>query len=91
MDPDKKDPNIRCFLFYSHKKKYCWCTQNYCETYGENVIAIRTCECWFKRWFKNSDFNISGKERSGRPAAVEEDELMEGWEKLVENDGKYFD
>jgi len=29
---------------------------------------------WFKR-FKNSDFDINDKEHSGRPAAVEEDEL----------------
>jgi len=75
MNPDKKDPNIHYLLFYSHQKSVD-AHKIICETYGENVIAIRTCECWFKR-FKNSDFNISGKERSGHPAAVEEDELME--------------
>jgi len=35
--------------------------------------------------------NINDKECSGRLAAVKEDELQkEKWEKVVENDGKYF-
>jgi len=40
-----------------------------CEMY-ENVIAIRTCANWFKR-FKNNNFNISDKECIGRPEKEE--------------------
>jgi len=35
--------------------------------YSENIIAIRTCANWFKR-FKNDDINVN--EHSERPAAV---------------------
>jgi len=41
------------------------------QMYGENVIFIRKCA----NWFKNGDFNISDKEHSGHPAAMEEGEL----------------
>jgi len=39
------------------------------------ILAIRTCVNWFKR-FKNDDFDISEKERSGRSAVVKEDKLQ---------------
>jgi len=75
MEPDKE--HIRhCLLFCFHQKKSAADAHRIiCETYGENVVAIRTCANWFKR-FKNGDFDISDKERSGRPAAVKEDKLQ---------------
>jgi len=61
-----------------------------CETYGENVKAIRTCANWYK-WFKNGDFDINYKERSWHLASVDEDELRKHGKKVVENNKKYFE
>jgi len=41
--------------------------------------------------FKNGDFDISDKRRSGCLAAMEEDELQENEKKIVKNNRKYFD
>ena len=34
------------------------------ETYGDNALSDRTCRDWFRR-FKNNDFKLEDKERSG--------------------------
>ena len=36
------------------------------ETYGEAVLSERSCREWFQK-FKNGEFDIEDKERSGRP------------------------
>jgi len=83
MKPDKKHIR-RCFLFCFHQKKNTIDTHRIiCKMYDENIIAIRTCANWFKR-FKNGDFDISDE-------TVEENELRKDETKIVENDGKYFD
>jgi len=46
------------------------------DTYGENVIVIRICANWFKR-FKNSWFRYQWQRTFRTPdAAVEEDKLQ---------------
>jgi len=53
-----KEYVCHCLLFCVHlmlMHNYLWVIY---ETYGENVIAIRTYVNWFK-WFKSSDFNIN--------------------------------
>jgi len=50
-----------------------------CEMYGENVIAIKTCANWFKK-FKNNDFDINDKNASQLWKKTER------WEEVVEND-----
>jgi len=77
MESDKKC--IRHCLLFS-KKSAADAHKIICETYNENIITIRTCEKWLKR-FKNSDFNSNNKERFERPA-VEEDELWKNGKKL---------
>jgi len=80
MEPNKE--HIRYFLFCFYQKKSASDTHRViCETYGENVIAIKTCANWFKQ-FKNGNFDISdSKKRFGRHAAVEENELWKYQEK----------
>jgi len=58
MELDKE--HIRHYLLFCfhQKKNTTGAHRIICETYGENVIAIRTCANWFKR-FKNSNFVIS--------------------------------
>ena len=36
------------------------------ETYGDNALSDTTCRHWFRR-FKNNDFKLVDKERSGAP------------------------
>ncbi|KAG5323389.1 MOS1T transposase, partial [Pseudoatta argentina] len=37
------------------------------QTYGDNALSDTTCRDWFRR-FKNNDFQLEDKERSGAPA-----------------------
>ncbi|GBP54769.1 Mariner Mos1 transposase [Eumeta japonica] len=51
------------------------------EAYNEAALSWRTCREWFQK-FKNGDFDIEGKDRSGRPKIYEDAEL----EKILEED-----
>lgn len=44
------------------------------EAYGEHAPAERTCQRWFRQ-FKEGDFDIKDKERSGQPKKFEDHEL----------------
>ena len=46
------------------------------ETYGDNVPSDTTCRYWFRR-FKNNDFKLVDKERSGAPKKFEDKEFEE--------------
>ncbi|KAG5318165.1 MOS1T transposase, partial [Pseudoatta argentina] len=51
------------------------------QTYGDNALSDTTCRDWFRR-FKNNDFELEDKERSGVPKKFEDKEL----EKLLDED-----
>ena len=44
------------------------------ETCGEAALSERSCREWFQK-FKNGEFDIEDKERSGRPKVYEDAEL----------------
>lgn len=44
------------------------------ETYGDQALSETTCRDWFRR-FKNNDFDVEDKERSGAPKKFEDEEL----------------
>lgn len=44
------------------------------ETYGDHALSETTCRDWFRR-FKNYDFDVEDKERSGAPKTFEDEEL----------------
>lgn len=46
------------------------------DTYGEHALSETTCRDWFRR-FKNNDFDLGDKERSGAPKKFEDEELEE--------------
>lgn len=46
------------------------------ETYGDNALSDTTCRDWFRR-FKNNDFELEDKERSGAPKKFEDKQLEE--------------
>ncbi|EFN78693.1 Histone-lysine N-methyltransferase SETMAR, partial [Harpegnathos saltator] len=49
--------------------------------YGDYVLSETTCRGWFRR-FKNDDFDVEDKERSGAPKKFEDEDL----EALVDED-----
>ncbi|KAG5319042.1 MOS1T transposase, partial [Pseudoatta argentina] len=53
------------------------------QTYGDNALSDTTCRDWFRR-FKNNDFQLEDKERSGAPKKFQDKEL----EQLL--DEKYY-
>ena len=46
------------------------------ETYGDNALSDTTCRNWFRR-FKNNDFKLEDKERSGAQKTFEDKESEE--------------
>jgi len=44
------------------------------EVYGDSSPSDKTCREWFRR-FKNGDFYVANKKRSGLPRAFEDEEL----------------
>jgi len=44
------------------------------ETYNDHALSETTCRDWFRR-FKNNDFDVEDKERSGAPKKFEDKEL----------------
>ena len=46
------------------------------ETYGDNALLDTTCRNWF-RGFKNNDFKLQDKERSGASKKFEDKQLEE--------------
>ncbi|KAG5317534.1 MOS1T transposase, partial [Pseudoatta argentina] len=51
------------------------------QTYGDNALSDMTCRDWFRR-FKNNDFELEDKERSGAPKTFQDKEL----EQLLDED-----
>ncbi|KAG5326409.1 MOS1T transposase, partial [Pseudoatta argentina] len=51
------------------------------KTYGDNALSDTTCRDWFRR-FKNNDFELEDKERSGAPKKFQDKEL----EQLLDED-----
>ncbi|KAG5325898.1 MOS1T transposase, partial [Pseudoatta argentina] len=51
------------------------------QTYGDDALSDTTCRDWFRR-FKNNDFELEDKERSGAPKKFQDKEL----EQLLDED-----
>ncbi|KAG5325795.1 MOS1T transposase, partial [Pseudoatta argentina] len=51
------------------------------QTYDDNALSDTTCRDWFRR-FKNNDFELEDKERSGAPKKFQDKEL----EQLLDED-----
>lgn len=56
-------------------------TSKICRTMGSDLLSIRTAQHWFNR-FKNDNFELDNRPRSGRPLEVNLDNLKE----LIEQD-----
>ena len=51
-------------------------TQSIRSAYEESNIDVRTCQNWFAR-FRSGNFDLNDKDRSGRPAEADDEELQE--------------
>lgn len=71
----QKDHIRHCLLHYFHRKvTAAEARRIICETYGDNAVTANISKFWFKR-FHDGDFDLSDKERSGRPQELLTDEL----------------
>jgi len=53
--------------------------------YGDNIVAENTIRKWFTR-FRNGNFDLEDRERSGRPAVVDNDQILT----LIENNPRHM-
>ena len=66
-----------CMLYEFHQGKNAVdTTKAICFAYGQGALNVRTCQNWFAR-FKTGDFDLTDKEREGRPLTVEDDLIEE--------------
>ena len=73
--PDNEHWRHVMLFMFKQKKTAAETQRTLLEVYGECAPTIRTVETWFRR-FKNGDFSVEDKERSGRPKTFEDVELQ---------------
>lgn len=81
FEPNKRHLREILIYFFNLKKSAAKAHQLLVEAYGEGALSERTCREWFQK-FKNGDFDVEDKDRSGRPKIYEDAEL----EELLEED-----
>ena len=74
FEPKRRYLEELFIYFFSLKKSTVEAHRLLVETYGEAVLSERSCREWFQK-FKNGEFEIEDKERSGRPKVHEDAEL----------------
>jgi len=71
FEPNKRHLRELLIYFFNLKKSAAEAHRLLVEAYNE-----RTCREWFQK-FKNGDFDVEDKDRSGRPKIYEDAELEE--------------
>jgi len=61
-------------FFFNWKKSAAEAHRMLVEVYGDNAPTDKSCREWFRR-FKNDDFSVKDKPRSGQPKKFEDKEL----------------
>ena len=61
-------------IYFFNLKKSAAAHRLLVEAYGEAALSERSCREWFQK-FKNGEFDVKDKERSGRPKVYEDAEL----------------
>ena len=75
----------QCMLFQFHQSKNAsQATKTICSVYGEDALVEPTCRYWFTR-FTSGDFDLSEKERAGRPLEADDDALVQLLRKIQGN------
>ena len=74
FEPNKRDLWELLIYFFNLKKSAAEAHRLLVETYSEADLSERSCREWFLQ-FKNDEFDIEDKERSGRSKVYEDAEL----------------
>ena len=74
FEPNKRHLRKLLIYFFNLKKSAAAAHRLLIETYGKAALSERSCREWFQK-FKNGEFDIEGKECSGRPKVYEDAEL----------------
>ncbi|KAM0736914.1 Mariner Mos1 transposase [Formica fusca] len=74
FEPNKRHLRELLIYFFNLKKSAAEAYRLLVEAYGETALSERSCREWFQK-FKNGEFDIEDKERSGRPKVYEDAEL----------------
>ena len=74
FEPNKRHLRELFIYFFKLKKYVAEAHRLLVETYGEATLRQRSCREWFQK-FKNDEFDIEDKERSGRPKVYEDAKL----------------
>ena len=72
--PNKRHLRELVIYFFNLKKSAAEVHRLLVKTYGKATLIERSCCEWFQK-FKNGEFDIEDKERSGRPKMCEDAEL----------------
>ena len=81
FEPNKRHLRELLIYFFNLKKSAAEAHRLLVEAYNKAALSERTCREWFQK-FKNGDFDVEDKDRSGRPKIYEDAEL----EELLEED-----
>lgn len=74
FEPNKRHLRELLIYFFNLKKSATEAHRLLVEAYGEAALSERSCREWFQK-FKNGEFDIEDKKRSGRPKVYEDAEL----------------
>jgi len=74
FEPNKRHLRELLIYFFNLKKSATEAHRLLVEAYGDAALSERSCREWFQK-FKNGEFDIEGKEHSGRPKVYEDAEL----------------
>ena len=74
FEPNKRHLRELLIYFFNLKKSAAEAHRLLIEAYGNAALSDRSCREWFQK-FKNGEFEVEDKERSGRPKVYEDAEL----------------
>ena len=74
FEPNKRHLRELLIYFFDLKKSAAEAHRLLVEIYGEAALSERSCREWLQK-FKNGEFDVEDKERSGRPKVYENAEL----------------
>jgi len=74
FEPNKRHLQELSIYFFNLKKSVAEAHRLLVEAYDNAALSERSCREWFQK-FKNSEFDVEDKERSGRPKVYEDMEL----------------
>ena len=72
--PNKRHLRELLIYFFNLKKSAAEAHRLLIEAYGDTALSERSCCEWFQK-FKNDEFDVEDKERSGSPKVYEDAEL----------------